>query len=198
MIFERLKSNEEISDTEFDSLYNDDIRETSEIHFTPVEVSIIAAKYLASKNGTKVLDIGSGAGKFCMIGSVCSEGIFVGVELRESFHKAANEISENYQLENVEFVLANINTISFQVYDAFYIFNSFQENISIPDRINDEIPLNRTFYNTYNAHVKVQLNNMPSGTRLATYFSYLTEVPESYKLKSTDFDGKLKLWEKVN
>ncbi|MBK9736331.1 MAG: hypothetical protein IPO92_15780 [Saprospiraceae bacterium] len=48
--------------------------------FTPVDVSILAARYLATNEDSKILDIGSGAGKFCLIGSACSEGTFTGVE----------------------------------------------------------------------------------------------------------------------
>jgi len=193
----KLTSNHNISDEEFDLIYPIDLITASEIHFTPVDVSIIASRYLAEVAGTRVLDIGSGAGKFCIIGASCTDGYFIGVELRLSFIEAASQISDLYHLPNVQFTHANITEISFADYDAFYIFNPFQENISISDRINDEIPLNKAFYKEYTLYVKDQLDKMPIGTRLVTYFSICNEVPLSYHMQGSDFSGKLKFWEKV-
>ena len=127
----------------------DEILPASEIHFTPVDVSIIAARYLAEVAGTRVLDIGSGAGKFCVIGATCTDGYFIGVEMRLSFSEEASHISNVYDLANVQFVHANITDINLTDYDAFYIFNPCQENISISDRINNEIPINKAFYEEY-------------------------------------------------
>ncbi len=58
-------------------------------------------------------------------------------------------------------------------------------------------PSTKLLYELYNQHMKAQLSKMPIGTRLATYFSYAHEVPSHFKVQSTGFDGKLKLWEKI-
>ena len=197
MPIDKITSNLRVTDKEFDLIYTSDIHKASEIHFTPVDVSIAAARYLADVTGTRVLDVGSGAGKFCIIGASCTPGFFTGVEMRQSFNKAASDISEMYGLTNVEFLQANITAIIFTDYDAFYIFNPFQENISISDRINDEIPLNKAYYSEYSLYVRNQLDTMPAGTRLVTYFSNCKEIPQSYHLQGSDFSGKLKFWKKV-
>lgn len=197
MPIDKLTSNLRVTDKEFDSIYTFDIHTASEIHFTPVDVSIAAARYLADVTGTRVLDVGSGAGKFCIIGATCTAGFFTGVEMRQSLNKAASDITEMYGLTNVEFLQANITAIIFTDYDAFYIFNPFQENISISDRINDEIPLNKAYYNEYSLYVSNQLDTMPVGTRLVTYFSNSKEIPKSYHLQGSYFSGKLKFWKKI-
>jgi hypothetical protein len=193
---DKITPNLRVTDKEFDSIYTFDIHNASEIHFTPVDVSIAAARYLAEVTGTRVLDVGSGAGKFCIIGASCTAGFFTGVEMRQSFNQAASDISEMYGLTNVEFLQANITAVIFTDYDAFYIFNPFQENISISDRINDEIPLNKSNYSEYSLYVRNQLDTMPPGTRLVTYFSNCKEIPDSYQLLGSEFSGKLKFWEK--
>ncbi len=199
MIFEQIRSNEAVKDIEFDLIYPDLIKSAAEMHFTPIEVAKTAALYLANKKGVKVLDIGSGAGKFCMVGSVFTEGYFTGVELRESLFATALRISKRYNLINVEFVHANITDISFKDFDAFYFYNAFFENVSRlgVGKINNELDLKRELYDTYSFYVKHQLDEMPVGTKLVTYFSFSKEVPDSYQLQFTDFDGKLKMWEKV-
>lgn len=197
MIFKNLKSGSAIEDVEFDHIYPEDLRETAQIHFTPVEVSKIAAQYLAKKPGARILDIGSGTGKFCMIGAVCTNGHFTGVEQRESLNLLAGNISRRYELENIVFIHANITEIGFKAYDAFYLFNPFYENICMAGAIDDTVALDRALYNDYCLYVRGQLDGMPRGTRLVTYFSYLDEIPLSYQVQSTDMEGKLKMWEKM-
>ena len=81
MIFKYLEKGIPIDDDDFDEIYPEDIRPMAFTHFTPVEMAIKSAKFLVQKSGTKVLDIGSGAGKFCMIGSACTDGHFSGVAM---------------------------------------------------------------------------------------------------------------------
>ena len=198
MLFKYIKSDLEIIDSDFDQIYEEAIKEASVIHFTPVNVAKMAARYLANSKDIRVLDIGSGAGKFCMIGSVCTEGYFVGVEQRERLHLEAVRLAQEYKLTNVSFINTNITNISFKDYDAFYIFNAFYENISLfGGSIDDEIELKRELYESYSLYVNAQLAAMPIGTRLVTYFSFGKEIPDNYTLKLHSFDEKLKMWEKT-
>jgi SAM-dependent methyltransferase len=198
MIFKNIAADILVNDEYFDLIYPDSHVEISEFHFTPVEVAIVASRFLVQKVGTRVLDIGSGAGKFCMIGSLSTNGFFVGVEIRQSLHELAIQISQKYKMKNVCFKNANITEIAFDNYDAFYIFNPFFENISPTGAINDEIPLNKGLYQKYNKYVSNQLKNVKKGSRLVTYFSYLEEIPNSFELISSSFDDKLKMWQKTN
>jgi SAM-dependent methyltransferase len=197
LIFEYLKSNIPVNDNKFDSIYPQKLRRTSEFHFTPIQVAKISAQFLVSKPGTKVLDIGSGAGKFCMIGSICTDGYFVGIEQRKSLHMLSNRISKTYHLENIEFIHSNITEVDFKQFDAFYFYNSFYENINPLGKIDSAVDLNRKLYTDYSVYVRNQLDDMPIGTRLVTYFSYLKEIPDSYTLRSKKYDDKLKMWEKT-
>jgi hypothetical protein len=73
----------ELGDRDFDLLYPPPIPSLSELHWTPIDVARRAARFLAPRPGTAVLDIGSGAGKFCLVAAVSTDGIFTGVEYRE-------------------------------------------------------------------------------------------------------------------
>ena len=197
LIFKYLKSDIAVNDDKFDSIYPERLRRTSEFHFTPIEVAKISAQFLVNKPGTKVLDIGSGAGKFCMIGSIYTEGYFVGIEQRKSLHMLSKRISKSYQLENLEFIHSNITEVDFKKFNAFYFYNSFYENVNQLGRIDSAVELDRKLYTDYSKYVRNQLDGMPIGTRLVTYFSYLKEIPDSYTLRSKKYDDKLKMWEKI-
>jgi hypothetical protein len=197
MLFNLIKSNKKIEDDAFDSIYPDAIRSVADNHFTPIHVSKIAAKLLAVRPNIRILDIGAGVGKFCAIGSVCSKGYFVGVEQREGLCNIAKDILKRYRLTNVEMINANILDISFADFEAFYFFNSFQENVYQAERLDDAVELKKELYHEYSLYVREQLSQMPTGTKIVTYYSLLKEIPNNYSLKLSMLDGSLKVWEKT-
>lgn len=197
MIFEKIRAGEAVDDREFNAIYPAAIRSLAGIHFTPLAVAKLAARYLAVLPGMKVLDIGSGAGKFCMIGSVWTEGHFTGVEQRVKLHSLARRISKRHGLTRVNFIHANITDIDFAAFDAFYLFNPFYENIDRTGPIDDSVELKRHLYFQYSSYVKRGLEKMPAGTRLVTYFSYKEEIPPAFELQLEGLEGKLKMWKKT-
>ena len=196
MIFEYLKLGMDVADEAFNSIYPERINKFARSHWTPVRVAKVAAQFLAETPGAKVLDIGSGAGKFCMIGSVFTKGHFTGVEQRESLYQLSNRLLQCYRLLNVKFIHSNITQIEFREYNAFYYFNSFFENIEQSKAIDNTVEIDKHLYGLYSEYMREQLSGMPIGTRLATYWS--DEVPVGYKLQSENFDGFLKMWEKTS
>jgi predicted RNA methylase len=200
MIFEYLKLNVNVEDYEFNAIYPEQIRKLAERHWTPVEVAKVASQFLVDKAGAKVLDIGSGAGKFCLVGSSLTKGDFSGVEQREYLCKLSNSLSQHYRLPNVKFIHSNITSINFKEYDAFYFYNSFFENIDNYDEaiIDNTVELSARLYHIYSNYVNQQLEDMPAGTRLVTYWSDLHEVPISYEMQSKKFYGTLKMWLKTS
>lgn len=196
MIFNDIKLNRDVEDSTFNKLYPIHINELAGNHWTPVAVARMAAEYLAEKPNTKVLDIGAGVGKFCLVGAAATKGKFIGVEQRASLTRISKKIADKYNIANVEFIHSNINEISFSDYDAFYFFNSFYENIDTLSVIDDTVIADKDLYFTYSDYVKEQLDKTPAGTRLVTYWSKWDEVPGSFNLIATDFNGLLNFWEK--
>ncbi|MDO8972202.1 MAG: class I SAM-dependent methyltransferase [Saprospiraceae bacterium] len=197
MIIKKLAAGIDVDDAEFDAIYPDALKEISKIHFTPVQVAQVAARFLVENPGERVLDIGSGAGKFCMVGAACTGGHFVGIEQREHLYQLAAQLSRRYELPNVEYLHANVMTLDFGQFNAVYYFNAFYEHIFHNGAMDQSVTLDKQLYNLYTQYMREQLNKMPLGTRLATYFSFMDEVPETYRVRGADFDLKLKLWVKV-
>jgi SAM-dependent methyltransferase len=198
MIFTQIASNINISDAAFDEVYPDKIREVSAIQFTPFKVAKKAARFLTNGKAVKVLDIGSGVGKFCLIGSACTKGHFTGVEQRKSLHLVAKRVAKKFELTNLTFINDNIMNIDFMNYEAFYLFNPFFENISLLGTKNKEVEYKREFFILYSMYVNEQLDKMPIGTKLVSYYSFGQEIPDSYELKGTAIEGKMKMWIKIS
>jgi hypothetical protein len=198
MVFELLKLNIEVSDDEFNSIYPEKIRTLARKHWTPVSVAKLAAEFLVEKTGTRVLDIGSGAGKFCMIGATHTKGYFTGVEQRLPLVNLSTKLSAYYYIRNVSFIHSNITSVAFSDYNAFYFYNSFHENIDLNCKIDDTIKLSAERYHSYSTYIAGQFASLPPGSRLATYYSPPNIVPRAFKLQDSLLGGALNFWEKIS
>jgi len=183
------------SDVDFDRLYPDDIRVLSKRHWTPLHTAREAAVFLSTAPGTKILDIGSGAGKFCLAAGYYHPGVsYYGIEQRKNLVKDAEAARALLALDNVSFMHGNFTQLKFRNYDHFYFYNSFYENIITSNRIDDSIEYSVELYNYYNRCLFRQLEQTPPGTRLATFHSLEDEVPSGFHLAGSSSGQLLKFW----
>ncbi len=191
-----IKEDHFVSDEVFDSLYPIYVRELSEIHWTPLNVIKVAAEFLAPNEKANVLDIGAGVGKFCIAGSHYTKGNFVGIEQRKNFARVGNKVIKQLGCTRAELVHGNFIDVDISPCTGIYFFNSFHENIVLSDSLDEKVERSTELFELYTASLHQKLEAMPEGTRLATYWLTITEIPKCYKLVSTHFDGLLKLWVK--
>lgn len=186
------------TDEEFDAIYPTHIQRLARKHWTSISVAKTASEFLVARRGMNVLDIGSGVGKFCMVGALHTRGHFTGVEQRASLTKLSNSLASRYNLDNVNFIHGNVTGIDFREFQSFYFYNPFFENIDTYRKIDDDVILNSRLFTTYSSYTFDQLACLGSGTRLGTYFTESSVVPSTYSLIEELFDGNLKLWEKMH
>ena len=186
-----------LDDDEFDRLYPDSIQRLSPRHWTPVKVARKAAKFLAPQAGVRVLDVGCGPGKFCAIGALVTEGYFTGIEQREHLVAIARELIRSQNIPRVEIIHGNVTDLRFRDYDAFYIYNPFQENIVPSMKIDSKVEMEPELYATYTEYVEHELAAADHGTRVVTYMSQCEEIPSCYECERQAFGGFLKLWVKT-
>jgi SAM-dependent methyltransferase len=183
-----------IEDEKFDQIYPARIRKLSPLQWTPVRVAAEAAKLLVTAPGVRVLDIGSGPGKFCLVAAALTDGRFTGIEQRADLATAARKAAATLQLANVEIIHGNVTEIALADYDAFYLYNPFEENMARGHKIDSAVPLSPVLFKRYNNYVAARLGSMPLGTRVVTYAGYADEIPACYQCESTLFRDELKLW----
>src|SRR6476469_1334763 len=104
MVFEQLRQKKYPTDAVFDSIYPKKYQEHSARHFTPVRIAVKAARMLVDTTADKILDIGSGVGKFCCIGAGVTGAHFYGVEKRKTLINLSNKIKRTYRLKNAHFI----------------------------------------------------------------------------------------------
>ena len=188
-----------LDDSRFDLAYPSEIRAKSCVHWTPAIIARRAAAFLVREPGTRVLDIGCGPGKFCIVGALTTNGKFTGVEQRQHLCDLARSIIGQANIPNAEIILGNITEIEFSNFDAFYLYNPFVENMEPACKIDTTVNLSEDLYEKYTEHVARQLALAPLGTRVATYHGICEEVPLGYtRLEpSLGQDPDLKFWEKT-
>jgi SAM-dependent methyltransferase len=184
-----------ITDQEFDFLYPQKIKMLSSTHWTPAAIAKKAIGFLADE-GKSVLDIGSGAGKFCLIAAANSKSKITGVEQRANLVQISRKLALTYQFENLNFVHDDIMNVDFTRYDNFYFFNSFEENINLKDKLDKDHEFNSDKFNAYILFLKECFDATPVGTKIVTYCGECAEIPESYNLLKSENKGKLKFWRK--
>jgi SAM-dependent methyltransferase len=186
------------SDLQFHKLYADPLIAQASMHWTPLHIAKKAAAFLAAEPGKKILDIGSGGGKFCLAAAYYQPACFYyGIEQRKQLVEAAETAQEAARVQNVAFIHANLKETDLGNYDHFYFFNAFFENINDEYKIDTDIAYSRELYYTYNRYLYKQLDKKPPGTRLVTFHSTQDEIPGSYHEVGGSDDALLKFWMKV-
>jgi len=186
------------TDAKLHQLYPDPIRSLARMHWSPLYIIQKVVPYLTPNDKVKVLDIGSGAGMFCLAGAYYKPSVsFFGVEQRKSLVEHAQTALEKLGLQNVQFIHRNFTQLNLSEYDHFYFYNSFFENLDGTEKIDNEIVYSNELYNYYSIYLYNQLEKMPIGTRVATYCSWGDEIPPCYQLAETHFSDLLKFWIKM-
>lgn len=184
------------TDDSFNNIYPYPMQVLARQHWTPLRVVRLATDFLTSGHApSKILDIGSGAGKFCLGGACFApEHHFYGIEQREYVFEEARNAQKKAGIKNVSFMHGNFTQLDLRQFDHFYFFNSFYENLQDEGRIDNCIEYSEAMYTNYVRCLHQGLQSMPQGTRVATYHSLYEEIPLSYELADTYEGGNLNFW----
>jgi SAM-dependent methyltransferase len=194
-----LVADRELTDRAFDQVYPRSLRELSREHWTPVRVARRAAQLLAEGDATSVLDVGSGPGKFCIVGALTTSLSFTGVERRRFLVDAARAAAARFRAPRVRFCQGNVVDFDFSGHDGFYLFNPFFEQVGrrVPP-IDAEVGHSEDLYRLYVTAVERKLASARPGTAVVTYHGFGGDLPDEYDEVHTEEtgDGDLTLWKK--
>jgi SAM-dependent methyltransferase len=186
------------SDAEFNSLYPSSVQALARCHWTPLPIALKAARFLAGQERVRILDIGSGVGKFCLAAAAHTpNAVYYGVEQRKRLIEIAEAAKKTLELKNVSFIYGNFTQLDFHKYDHFYFYNAFFENLDGTDKIDDSIDYSGELYNYYNRYLFKQLQQKPKGTRICTLCSLENEIPADFHVIKTEMNELLKFWIKL-
>jgi SAM-dependent methyltransferase len=195
----RLSAGQACSDDDFDQVYGRWHRCISVHHWTPVAIAVRAAQLLTATGRQRVLDVGSGVGKFCIVGALTTQAVFVGVEQRRQLVQSARTAASLFGTPRALFVPADFTVLDFGKFDAFYLFNPFEELISEGiASIDDAVDLSPDRFQQYVVAVMTKLRQAPRASRVVTYFGYGGPRPPGFRFLQSEPAGEdaLIVWQK--
>jgi predicted RNA methylase len=197
-IAEALRRGWPVRDSTFDRIYPRRIQEVSARFWTPVAVSLTAARWLREGEYRSVLDVGAGVGKFCVVANLASGCVAHGIEQRPQLVEAARAAATLYEAE-VHVELGTIETVDPSPFSAFYFYNPFGENHhDDSERLDDAVELSAARCARDLSQVEAWLDAAAPGTCALTYHGFGGRIPDTYDLVQTrdGESGSLHMWVK--
>jgi hypothetical protein len=167
LVLEQLRRGLPVDDAGFDRVYPADVRHLSHVHWTPVAVATLAARFLVGAPGARVLDVGAGAGKLCLIGALVTAGTFHGVEQRATLVEAARAAARLLHAPRTCFEHGDVLDVAWSGFDAFYLYNPFADRLDA--------------FDASVRAVQARLDAARPGTRVATYHGFGGAMPPGYR-----------------
>jgi SAM-dependent methyltransferase len=189
------------ADASFDRYLPAEARTLSSQHWTPLAVAMRAAEWFDEFNIRTVLDVGSGAGKFCVAAAVAGHCHFTGLEQRERLVTWARSLARTFQVEQrVHFLQGALGSVRLPAVDAYYFYNPFEENLlASSSRIDDVVELSAERYARDLQAVRELLEAARAGSYVLTYNSLGGKLPANYQTVCIDRElpNVLRLWRKA-
>jgi SAM-dependent methyltransferase len=175
------------SDSTFAALLPAELRHLSAVHWTPVEVATRAVQWLAPLPSMRVLDVGCGVGKLCVIGALSTEAAWYGVEQQRPLVEAAIEVCRALSAQ-ASFVHGDALALDWSPFTSFYFYNPFETPL-VGDGDGAEMI----------AAMQERLATLRAGTRVVTYHGLGGPMPSGYELAEREEIelGPLELWLRV-
>lgn len=187
-------------DSAFDQFLPLELRDISSRHWTPLQVVVLASRWLEAAGARTVVDIGSGAGKFCVLSALLGGGTFVGLERRPRLVAVARRLARTFAVQGrVRFHEATLGQAAIPLADAYYLFNPFAENIYGPEqRIDHDVDHGKTRYHRDVELIHRLLDEVRPGTLVLTYHGFGGQVPPAFECIAIErtLPGVLRLWKK--
>src|SRR5215510_7448990 len=93
---EQLRARKRVQDSAFDLVYPAEIRRVSSQYWTPIDVALTAAEWLAASSCKRLLDVGAGPGKFCIVSSLALGCTVTGLEQRRHLVQIGSAAAQSY------------------------------------------------------------------------------------------------------
>ncbi len=185
-----LVAGDDITDAVFDTLFPEELRSRSELHWTSLS---IARRVIALLDAPNVLDVGCGTGKVCLLARLLTGRIWWGVDHDAAAIAAAKHAAYVLGIrDDARFICASAWDLDWSHFDAFYFFNPFPVGAEDP----------RNAFQKYGAFVaectraEERLAGLRPGTRVVTYHGFGGDMPDGWERVTREAIGtdELALW----
>lgn len=183
------------ADRFFDRFLPDELRAVSGQYWTPLAVAKRVAEWLDALGVRTVVDIGSGAGKFCVAAALVSDCRFTGLEERPSLVASARILARVFDLhDRVSFVEGALGVVPTPSADAYYLFNPFGPYcIGATHDADASAGFNEGRFAHDVAAAEKLFRRAPAGTCVVTYNGFGGRIPADYQQLRVDLTSQAAL-----
>jgi SAM-dependent methyltransferase len=173
-------------------------RERSRQFWTPVAVAARSAAIFSEHGAKRVLDVGCGPGKFCVVAACLQPDLEVyGIEQRPRLARLGLQLARKFGAANVRLSTGDATLVSWELYDGLYFYNPFAENtFDCPARFDDEVNLSAMRFGAELLRAESLLAHARAGTVVVTYHGLGGPIPSSYDLVVDERGGsdRVRAW----
>lgn len=195
-----LISGDLIPDFEFDQILPSNMREISDSQWSSVKAAKALSAMLCDRPKARFVDLGSGAGKMCLLLALKSTLEITGVERRQSLIDVARKICDLNAPGRINLLHMDLLNLDWRDYDVLYLFNPFFEHKCKSDALIDwNIELGERAFRRSVVSAFDKLSTLRTGQRVVTFHGYGGKMPKSLKLINRTIvdDGTMNMWERV-
>jgi SAM-dependent methyltransferase len=189
-----------LDDDAFDRFLPAPLQAVSDQYWSPLAVAKRAADWFDEAGIRRVVDVGSGAGKFCTAAAIFGQCEFIGLEQRRFLVGAARSLARVFAVQDrVRFVPGAFGATPLPGVDAYYMFNPFGQYRFASHKVADtDVPFSHHQRTRDIAVAEQLLRQVPEGTWLLTYNGFGGRVPDGYRPIHDDWKlrSPLRLWRK--
>ncbi|CAN5710825.1 hypothetical protein BH09MYX1_BH09MYX1_02260 [soil metagenome] len=194
-----LRSRGPAFDRDFDQFLAEDLRLASRTFWSRLAIARRAAEWIDELGIKTVVDVGSGAGKFCVAAALAGDATYVGVEQRPRLVRSARQLADLFGVASrVSFIEGTFGITPLPVAEAYYLFNPFGENVfDEEERLDADVELSGTRYLRDVRAAEGFLAAVSTGTYLLTYNGFGGQVPPKFREVRVDRElpSVLRMWQ---
>ncbi len=170
-------------DRAFDRFLPEDLGDLSADQWTPLEVALSVASWLRELGVRRVVDIGSGPGKFCVAAALAGDCELLGLEQNPRLVAVARSLAQLFRVQDrVRFVHGNLGDSELPPADAYYLYNPFAQHLFAPgDELGWGVASNQERYRRDVMTAQDLFRRAPTGTVVLTYNGFGGLMPASYE-----------------
>jgi hypothetical protein len=200
-VAENIRAGRIPKDSDIDRYLPASLSFVSNQHWTPIRVALRVSHWLNEFGIKTVLDVGSGPGKFCVLGALATKCSFVGIEQRENLFLVAHSLSWRFGVESqVRFIHGTFGVTPLGTFDAYYFYNPFGENTFGPsDWLDSKVEHSIERYEREVAAVEQMMQGFPVGTYIICYNGFGGTMPKEYEVVRYEANApnSLQMWRKL-
>jgi hypothetical protein len=187
-----------LDDEMFDEQLTHYVRARSRQYWTPVAVAARAAAAFSGQGAKRILDVGCGPGKFCVVAGCFQPALELhGIEQRPRLVRLGLRLARRFCAPNVRLSTGDATLVSWDQYDGLYFFNPFAENTyDHDDRFDSETNLSTMRFGAELLRAESLLARARVGTVVVTYHGLGGAIPSSYELVADERAGsdRVRTW----